>query len=291
MLSLKTFLMEGNEKCQSTQPVATTYMNFSTANRQPLRSPSTVPAVFQETGQRPGSLPSAFFRKLSSTLKRQVSSPDCVFLNLASSQAKAKLSPVASVTTVTRQATKTGIGISFTRQPKLSLDINATDAYDGVSVCEHSSLVPDVPTVKRETRPVATNRTSILTLRPHSPSSCINTRSAEPRNLTMDQNQRMYSTIPLTHQTMDTSVSSSSRFQRTLMTLSSGSLEAQPGSPSPDFRSPSQPSGSTISQSTVMNESRFPNGTGAVMKQSKKELKALEKKGRSQREVEEMDVR
>lgn len=91
MLSLKTFLMEGNEKCQSNQPVATTYMNFSTANRQPLRSPSFVPAVFEETGQRPDSLPSAFFRKLSSTLKKQVSSPDCVSLNLASSQAEANL--------------------------------------------------------------------------------------------------------------------------------------------------------------------------------------------------------
>lgn len=91
MLSLKTFLMEGNEKCQSTQPVAATYMNFSTANRQPLRSPSAVPAGFQETGQRPDSLPSAFFRKLSSTLKKQVSSPDCMFLNSASNQAKAKL--------------------------------------------------------------------------------------------------------------------------------------------------------------------------------------------------------
>lgn len=79
MLSLKTFLMEGNEKDQSTQSVADTYMNFSTANRQPLPSPSAIPAVFQETGQRPDSLPSAFLRKLSSTLKKQVSSPDCEF--------------------------------------------------------------------------------------------------------------------------------------------------------------------------------------------------------------------
>lgn len=79
MLSLKTFLMEGNEKDQPTQSVADTYMNFSTANRQPLHSPSAIPAVFQETGQRPDSLPSAFLKKLSSTLKKQVSSPDCEF--------------------------------------------------------------------------------------------------------------------------------------------------------------------------------------------------------------------
>lgn len=91
MLSLKTFLMEGNEQDQSTQSVAATYMNFSTANRQPLRSPSAIPAIFQGTGQRPDSLPSAFFRKLSSTLKKQVSSPDCEFLNLVSSQGKANL--------------------------------------------------------------------------------------------------------------------------------------------------------------------------------------------------------
>lgn len=88
MLSLKTFLMEGNEKDQSTQSDGATYMNFSTANRQPLHSPSAVPAVFQETGQRPDSLPSAFFRKLSSTLKKQVSSPDCEFLNLVSREGK-----------------------------------------------------------------------------------------------------------------------------------------------------------------------------------------------------------
>lgn len=91
MLSLKTFLMEGNEKDQSTQSAAATHMNFSTANRQPLRSPSAIPAVFQETGQRPESLPSAFFRKLSSTLKKQVSSPDCEFVNLVSSKGKANL--------------------------------------------------------------------------------------------------------------------------------------------------------------------------------------------------------
>lgn len=91
MLSLKTFLMEGNEKDQSTQSDGATYMNFSTANRQPLRSPSAVPAVFQETGQRPDSLPSAFFKKLSSTLKKQVSSPDCEFLNLVSREGKANL--------------------------------------------------------------------------------------------------------------------------------------------------------------------------------------------------------
>lgn len=178
------------------------------------------------------------------------------------------------------------------RKSKLSLDINAANAYDGVSIWEHSSLVPEVPAVKRETRPVATDRVSSLTLRPQSPSSCVDTYAGEPRTITIDrQNPRMCSIIPLTHQTMDTSASGSSRFQRTLMTLSSSSLEAQSGSPSPDFRSPSQPSGSTMGPSTVMNESRFPNGTGVVVKQSKKELKALEKKGRSQKEIEEIDVR
>lgn len=91
MLSLKSFLMEGNDKDQSTQSVADTYMNFSTANRQPLHSPSAIPAVFQETGQRPDSLPSAFLRKISSTLKKQVSNPDREFLNLVSSQGKANL--------------------------------------------------------------------------------------------------------------------------------------------------------------------------------------------------------
>lgn len=91
MLSLKTFLMEGNEKDQSTQSVADTHMNFSTANRQPLDSPSAITAVFQETGQRSDSLPSAFLRKISSTLKIQGSSPDCEFLNLVSSQGKANL--------------------------------------------------------------------------------------------------------------------------------------------------------------------------------------------------------
>lgn len=91
MLSLKTFLMEGNENYQSNQPAATTYMNFSTTNRQPLRSPSALTAVFQETGQRPDSLPSAFFRKLSSTLRKQMSSPDCVSLNSVFNEAKAKL--------------------------------------------------------------------------------------------------------------------------------------------------------------------------------------------------------
>ena len=41
---------------------------------------------------------------------------------------------VASVNKVTHQATKTGIGISsFMRKPKLSLDINAANAYDGIS--------------------------------------------------------------------------------------------------------------------------------------------------------------
>ena len=178
------------------------------------------------------------------------------------------------------------------RKPKLSLDINAANGYDGVSVWEHSSLVPDEPTVKRETRPVAKEGASILTLRPHGSSSCVNTLSGEPRTVSIDrQHQSICSIIPLTHQTMDTSVPSSSRFQRTLMNLSSGSLEAQSGSSSQDFRSPSQPYGSNTSQSTVINESRFPNGTGAVVKQSKKELKALEKKGRSQREIVEIDVR
>lgn len=178
------------------------------------------------------------------------------------------------------------------RKPKLSLDINAANAYNSVSVWEHSSFVPDALTVKRETRPVVTNRTSLLTLRPHGSSSCVNTFSEEPRTVSIDrQKQKMCSIIPLTHQTMDTSVPSSSRFQRTLMTLSSGSMEAQSGSSNLDFRAPSQSSGSATSQSNLMNESRFPNGTGAVVKQSKKELKALEKKGRSQREVEETDVR
>ena len=41
---------------------------------------------------------------------------------------------VASVNKVTHQATKTGIRISsFMRKPKLSLDINAANAYDGIS--------------------------------------------------------------------------------------------------------------------------------------------------------------
>lgn len=91
MLSLKSFLMEGNDKDQSTQSVADTYMNFSTANRLPLHSPSAIPAVFQETGQRPDSLRSAFLRKISSTLKKQASNPDREFLNLVSSQGKANL--------------------------------------------------------------------------------------------------------------------------------------------------------------------------------------------------------
>lgn len=91
MLSLKSFLMEGNEEDQSTQSLADTYLNCSTANRQPLNSPSAISAGFHETGQRPGSLPSAFLSKLSSTLKKQVSSPDCEFLDLMSSQGKANL--------------------------------------------------------------------------------------------------------------------------------------------------------------------------------------------------------
>lgn len=91
MLSLKSFLMEGNEEDKSSQSFADTYLNLSTANRQPLNSPSAISAGFQETGQRPGSLPSAFLRKLSLTLKKQVSSPDCEFLNLMPSQEKANL--------------------------------------------------------------------------------------------------------------------------------------------------------------------------------------------------------
>ena len=91
MLSLKTFLMEDRDESQSSEAVAAKYRNFSTANRQPLRSPFAVPLVFQERGQRPDSLSSAFFSKLSSTLKKQVSSPDCEFLNSASGQTKANL--------------------------------------------------------------------------------------------------------------------------------------------------------------------------------------------------------
>lgn len=178
------------------------------------------------------------------------------------------------------------------RKPKLSLDINAANAYNNVSVWEHTNLVPDAITVKRELRPVVTNRASLITLRSHSSSSCVNNFSEEPRTVSIDlQKQKMCSIIPLTHQTMDTSIPSSSRFQRTLMTLSSGSMEAQSGSSNLDFRAPSQSSGSTTCQSTLMNENRFPNGSGTALKQSKKELKAFEKKGRSQREVEETDVR
>lgn len=176
------------------------------------------------------------------------------------------------------------------RKPKFSLDINAAKAYDGGPVWEHSSLVPDVPIFKRETRAVATTRTSILTLRPHGPSSCINTHSGEPSTVSTDrQIKKMYSIIPLTRQTTE-SAASSPRSQLSLMTISSCSSEAQSRSSSQEFRSPSQSSGSTTSQNTVMNERRSPNGTGAIVKQSKKELKALEKMGRSRREVDEMNV-
>lgn len=153
------------------------------------------------------------------------------------------------------------------RKPKLSLDINAANAYNEISFWEHSSLVPDAPTDKRETRPFATNCSSILTLRPHSSSSCVNTYSGEPGNVSTDRhNQRIYAIIPLTHHSMDSCIASSSRYS-------------------------SQSSGSSTSQSTIKNETRFPNGTGATVRQSKKELKALEKKGRSLREVDEMNVR
>lgn len=175
------------------------------------------------------------------------------------------------------------------RKPKLSLDINTANAYDEVPVWEHSSLVPDD---KRETRPVATNCTSILTLHPHSSSSCVSTHSGEPRTISTDRhNPMMYPIIPLTHHTMDSSIASSSRPQRSLMTISSNSLEAQPRSSGREFRYSGQSSGSNTSQGTMINESRFPNGIGAIVKQSKKELKALEKKGRSQREIDEMNVR
>ena len=75
------------------------------------------------------------------------------------------------------------------------------------------------------------------------------------------------------------------------MNISSNNLEAQPRPSGQEFRYSGQSSGSTTSQSTITNESRFPNGTGAIVKPSKKELKALEKKGRIQREVSEMNVR
>lgn len=163
------------------------------------------------------------------------------------------------------------------RKPKLSLDINAADVYDEFSVWEHSSLVPDAPTDKRETRPFATNYTSILTLRPHNSSSCVNTHSGP--------------IIPLNNHTMDSIIACNSRPQRSVMTISSNSLEAQPGSSGQEFRYSGQSSSSSTSQSTITNESRLPNGTGAIVKQSKKELKALEKKGRSQREIDEMNVR
>lgn len=151
---------------------------------------------------------------------------------------------------------------------------------------------PDAPTDKRETRPFATNCTSILTLRPHDSSSCFNTPSGEPRTVSADcHNQRMYPIIPLTHHNMDSSTASSSRPQRSLMNISSNNLEAQPRPSGQEFRYSGESSGSTTSQSTITNESRFPNGTEASVKPSKKELKALEKKGRIQREVSEMNVR
>lgn len=178
------------------------------------------------------------------------------------------------------------------RKSKLSLDINITNAYDEVSVWEHSSLGPDAPTDKRETRLFATNWTSILTLRPHNSSSCVNTHSGEPRTVSADRhNQRMYSIIPQTHHTMDSTIASSSRPQRSVMNICSNNLEAQPRPSGQEFRYSGQSPGSTTSQSTITNESRFPNGSGAIVKLSKKELKALEKKGRSQREVSEMNVR
>lgn len=175
------------------------------------------------------------------------------------------------------------------RKPKLSLDIYAANAYDDVSVWKHSSLVPGD---KRETRPIATNCTSILTLHSHSSSSCVNTHSGEPRTISTDRhNQRMYPIIPLAHHAVDSSIASSSRPQRSLMTISSNRLEAQLRSSGQEFRYSGQSSGSNTSQSTIINESRFPNGTGAILKLSKKELKALEKKGRNQREADEMNVR
>lgn len=176
------------------------------------------------------------------------------------------------------------------RKPKLSLDINATNACDEVSVWKHSSLSPDAPTDKRGTRPFATNLTSILTLRPHNSSSRVD--SVGPRTVSADgHNQRMYPIIPLAHHTMDSSIATSSRPQRSLMNLSSNNFEVQPFPSGQEFRYSGQSSGSTTSQSTIINESRFPNGTGAIVKPSKKELKALEKKERSQREVSEMNVR
>lgn len=178
------------------------------------------------------------------------------------------------------------------RKPKLSLDIYATNAYDEVSVWKHSSLSPDAPTDKRETRPFATNLTSILALRPHISSSYVNIKSVKPRTVSADHhNERMYPIIPLAHHTTDSSITSSSRPQRSLMNISSNNLEAQPLPSGQESRYSGQSSGSTTSQSTITNESRSPNGTGAIVKPSKKELKALEKKERSQREVNEMNVR
>lgn len=175
------------------------------------------------------------------------------------------------------------------RKPKLSLDINSSNAYDEVSVWKHSSLSPDVPS-KRETRPFETICTSILTNRPHNSSSCVRSHSGEPIN-DSDDRHNQFPNIPLTHHTMDSSIASSSRAQRSLMNISSNNLEAQTLPSGQDSRYSGQSSGSTTSQSSITNESRFPNGTGAIVKPSKKELKALEKKERSQREVSEMNVR
>lgn len=175
------------------------------------------------------------------------------------------------------------------RKPELSLDINADNAYDEVSVLKHSSLSPDAPTDKRETRPFATNFTSILTLRPHNSSSRVN--SVEPRTASADRhNQRTYPIIPQAHHTMDSSIATSSRPQCSLMNISSNNSEAQPLPSGQESRYSGQSSGSSTSQSTITNEGRFPSATGAIVKPSKKELKALEKKERSQREVSEMNV-
>lgn len=170
------------------------------------------------------------------------------------------------------------------RKPKLSLDINATNAYDEVSVSKHSSLSHDGPS-KRETRPFATICTSMLTHRPHNSSTCVKSHSEDPINISADRHNQIPN-IPLTHHTIDSSIASSSKPQRSLMNISSNNSEAQTLPSGQDARYSGQSSGSTTSQSTITNESR-----GVIVKPSKKELKALEKKERSQREVHEMNVR